>query len=384
MKGVRGPHILIDAFEAAFVRPLPRSPVRGYHPSAMTEPIDILGLTSQELAAAAKERLPAGAGTSDRVYARAFAAGKVEPEAFGLSGPNSRAWREAFRVGLLEAARVVEEPGPAGVTAKAVLRTEDGSAVECVRIPMHGGERRTLCVSSQVGCRMGCAFCETGRGGLVRNLSAAEIVSEVVTARTVLGWDFSNIVFMGMGEPLDNFEGVSGALAVLLDGRGLAFAQERITVCTSGHVDGIRRLRSLGYRRLNLSVSLNSGDDETRARLMPITRRWSLAELSEALAAYPQRRNFVQGVNYCLLPGINDSRKDAALVSRFCARVGRCLVNLIPYNPGRDPIARAPTAEEEERFLGYLHDEGVYALPRAAKGGSIMAACGQLGGPAAR
>jgi len=347
----------------------------------MAGTVDILGLSSRELELEASRRLSSGVGVAGQVYARAFRSGRLEPEELGLSEAASRGWRESFSVGLLEPVRVVEEEGEAGTTSKAALRTADGLEVECVRIPMPGGEgRSTLCVSSQVGCRMGCAFCETGRGGLVRGLSAAEIVSEVLSARVILGWECRNVVFMGMGEPLDNFDQVARALRVLLDHRGPGYAQERITVCTSGHVEGIRALRELGLKRLGLSVSLNSGDDGRRASLMPVGRRWGLSELAEALAAYPQRPNFALGINYCLLPGLNDSREDAALVARFCAQVGRCLVNLIPYNPGSSPVARAPTPEEEERFLLWLREEGLYTRARAAKGRSIMAACGQLGG----
>lgn len=356
----------------------------------MAETIDILGLSSRELAAEAARLLPSGAGAAGRIYARAFETGRLEPEAFGLSEASSRAWKAAFGLGLLEPVRVALEGGEVGVTAKAVFRTADGSEIECVRIPMRpvvtrgeqtrDGSRSTLCISSQVGCRMGCAFCETGRAGLTRGLTAAEIVSEALSARILLGWDCQNLVFMGMGEPLDNFEALAKAISVFLDPRGMGYAQERITVCTSGHVEGIRALRELGYKRMGLSVSLNAGDDEKRASLMPIARRWGLDELAAALAAYPQRRNFALGVNYCLLPGINDSREDAAKVARFCSKVGRCLVNLIPYNPGRSPIAREPTAEEEERFFLWLSEEGLQVRARVAKGGSIMAGCGQLGG----
>jgi len=347
----------------------------------MSESLDILGLTAGELAAEASRRLSSGAGVAAEIYTRAFGTGRLEPALFGLSDASSRGWTKEFRVGLLQPVRVVEEPGEFGSTAKAVFKTNDGSEIECVRVPMPGEGRATLCISSQVGCRMGCAFCETGRGGLVRDLAAAEIVSEVVSARLLLGWECRNIVFMGMGESLDNFEATARALAVLNGQRGLGYAQERITVCTSGHVDGIRRLRGLGLKRLGLSVSLNSGDDARRSELMPINLRWGLGELSAALAEYPQRRNFYLGVNYCLLPGINDTRADAGLVAAFCARVGRCFVNLIPYNPGRAPIARAPSAAEEELFRSWLAEEGVQVRSRAAKGGSIMAACGQLGGP---
>jgi 23S rRNA (adenine2503-C2)-methyltransferase len=344
--------------------------------------IDILGLTSRELEDEARHRLGRGAGVSGRLYARAFRTGRLEPEAFALSASSCRAWHGNFEIALFEALRVVDEKGPTGTTSKAVFGTADGREIECVRVPMHGEGRSSLCVSSQVGCRMGCAFCETGRGGLERNLSAAEIVSEVLSARLRLGWDCRNIVFMGMGEPLDNFAQVARALAVLMDVRGLGYSQERVTVCSAGHVEGIRALRGLGYKRLGLSVSLNAGDDGKRGRLMPINGRWGLDELALALAAYSQRRNFALGVNYCLLPGINDSREDAAAVARFCARVGRCLVNLIPYNPGRSPIAPAPSPAEEERFLAWLREEGLQVRSREAKGASIMAACGQLGGKA--
>ncbi len=342
--------------------------------------IDILGLCSRELEAQARRRVGKGAGVAGALYARAFRTGRLEPEAFGLSATACRAWRDGFEFDLLEPLAVVDESGPVGLTSKALMRTRDGREIECVRIPMRGEGRSTLCLSSQAGCRMGCAFCETGRGGLARNLTAAEIVSQVVTARAALGWDCRNIVFMGMGEPLDNFAELARALAVLMDDRGLGYSQERITVCTAGHVEGIRALRELGYRRLGLSVSLGSGEQGARARLMPIAARWGLDELAAALAAYPRRRNFALGVNYCLLPGMNDAREDAAAVARFCARVGRCLVNLIPYNPGRSPIASAPSLAEQERFLGWLREEGLEARSREAKGASIMAACGQLGG----
>jgi 23S rRNA (adenine2503-C2)-methyltransferase len=305
---------------------------------------------------------------------------------------------------------VVEEDGPAGLTAKAILRTRDGYEVECVRIPMrHGapkpasagdaertigdhsadrslrgreasGEQTwTLCLSSQVGCRMGCTFCETGRMGLLRDLTAAEIVSQVVTARATLGWPARNLVFMGMGEALDNADQLLQALAVLTDKRGLAYSHERITVCTSGHAEGIARLAALGWKRLNLSISLNSAEDRARSRIMPVNRRTPLAELQRLLAAYPQRRNFTLGVNYCLLPGINDRREDAGAIAAFCAPLGRVLVNLIPYNPGTAPVTHAPSEDEIVRFIGWLRDDGVPVRRRLTKGRGIMAACGQLG-----
>ena len=237
----------------------------------------------------------------------------------------------------------------------------------------------TLCLSSQVGCKMGCTFCETGRMGLLRNLSAAEIVAEVVTVGAVLGWRARNLVFMGMGEALDNAEQLIQALRVLADKRGLHFSQERITVCTAGHRDGLLRLGALGWKRLNLSLSLNAADDAVRDRIMPVNRRTPLAELQRVLAAYPKRRNFTLGVNYCLMPGINDHGGDAEAVARYCAPLGRVLINLIPYNPGSAPLTRAPTEEEVAAFIAALRAAGLAVRRRITKGRSIMAACGQLG-----
>jgi 23S rRNA (adenine2503-C2)-methyltransferase len=271
------------------------------------------------------------------------------------------------------------ESGPAGITVKFRFGLADGLSVETVAVPMFGGTY-TACVSSQVGCARACAFCETGTSGLSRNLSAAEIVGQVESAAEALGIRFRNVVFMGMGEPLDNPEGVFAALETLRDPRGLGYSQERITICTAGHVEGIRRLRGLGLKRLNLSVSLASARDGLRDRLMPINRTWPLAALAEALAAYPMRRNFVLGVNYCLLPGVNDATEDLDAAAAFIGKIGRALVNVIPYNPGRTPIGRAPSESEIVAFREGLAARGVPVRRRIEKGRSLMAACGQLGG----
>ena len=148
-------------------------------------------------------------------------------------------------------------------------------------LPM-GRDRSTLCVSSQVGCKMGCKFCETARMGILRSLSCSEIVAQLLAARHKLGWEFRNVVFMGMGEALDNPH-ILDALLVLTDGCGLGMSQERITVCTVGNVPGIQRLQTLGMKRLNLSISLNAANDKLRSELMPINRVTPLAELQSAL-----------------------------------------------------------------------------------------------------
>jgi 23S rRNA (adenine2503-C2)-methyltransferase len=348
--------------------------------------IDILGLRSAELAQAASACLPSGAGVAARLYSRAFEKGELDPSGLGLSAGSEAAWRGSFKVEKLEVLNLVqaEEAGEADrSTAKAVLELADGGRIECVRIPMPGGDGRksTLCVSSQLGCRMGCAFCETGKRGLSRNLSAGEIVAQVLTVRLELGWDCGNIVFMGMGECLDNLGEVGRAIRILGDQRGFGYAQERLTLCTSGPAGGIEALRAFGFHRLNLSISLNAGNDEKRSRLMPVARGNGLDSLAASLAAYPMRRNFVLGVNWCLMPGINDSREDAREAAAFCARIGRSIVNLIPYNPGSDPISREPREDELTTFASWLEEDDCIVKRRAAKGGRIMAGCGQLGGP---
>jgi 23S rRNA (adenine2503-C2)-methyltransferase len=344
------------------------------------EPIDIPGLTGAELVAAARDAMPRGHGAARVIYRDALRAGRFEPEAQGLSAEAAAAWRERFRLELPQVARVAQEQTDMGVTAKLVLRLRDGLECESVLLPM-GRERSTVCISSQVGCKMGCTFCETGRMGLLRNLAPAEIVAQLLAVRSAdgLGARFRNVVFMGMGEALDNYEAVLQALRVITDPMGLSLAQERITVCTVGHVPGIRKLAAAGFKRLNLSVSLNAPDDALRRELMPVARKHPLAELQQALAEYRPRRNFALGVNYCLLPGMNDARADAAGVARFCAPLERVMVNVIPYNPGNLPLTRRPEEHEIERFIGWLRDEGLPVRRRITKGQSVMAACGQLG-----
>jgi 23S rRNA (adenine2503-C2)-methyltransferase len=287
-------------------------------------------------------------------------------------------WREQFELRLPDVVRTIQEPTAFGDTVKAVLRTHDGLEIECVRIPMANGQS-TLCLSSQIGCKMGCRFCETGRMGLLRDLSAGEIVAQVVVARSVLGWEAKNLVFMGMGEALDNVENLIQALRVLNDKRGLDYGQQRITVCTVGHVEGVARLKALGWKRLNLAFSLNAATDDKRSALMPINRKTPLEPTLDALAAYPLRRNFTFAVNYCLMPGLNDSREDARAVAVVVERLGRVLLNLIPYNPGTDALTRAPTEQEIAGFIAWLEEDGVPVRRRKTKGRSVMAACGQLG-----
>ncbi len=307
--------------------------------------------------------------------------GRFAPEREGLSAASVRFWRDRFVLRLPSVTRVMGEPSADGrTTEKAVLRLEDGLEVECVRIPM-GSDRTTVCVSSQVGCGLACAFCETGKMGWVRNLRPDEIIGQLVAVHCELGWPVDRVVFMGMGEPLDNAEAVVQALRVLRDPRGFALGQARLTICTAGHVEGLARLAALAWPRLNLSVSLNAATDEKRNKLMPINRRVPLATLQAALIRYRPTRRFIFAVNYCLMPGFNDSASDAEHVAAFCGPLGRLLVNVIPYNPGSKPLTRAPTEDETARFITWLKESGLPVRRRRTKGSTVMAACGQLGNP---
>ncbi|MCJ8499103.1 23S rRNA (adenine(2503)-C(2))-methyltransferase RlmN [Desulfatitalea alkaliphila] len=260
--------------------------------------------------------------------------------------------------------------------AKKVFALPDGLPVETVVIPM--ARHTTVCVSCQVGCRMGCRFCETGRMGFRRNLTPAEIVAQVHAVRTAPGPTVRNVVFMGMGEPLDNFDNVIQAIRVLSDQRGLNIALRRITVSTVGIVPGIARLAALGWPQLKLAVSLNAADDDLRSTLMPINRRYGLAALREALTTYPLARGNVLLVEYVLIRGVNDQEAHADRIAAFIEGLPVRL-NLIPCNPGPHSSYDAPSAADVARFRQYLIDRRLFVRLRRSKGCDIQAACGQLG-----
>ncbi|MBI2374409.1 MAG: radical SAM protein [Deltaproteobacteria bacterium] len=341
-------------------------------------PSQLLGLRFEDAERLARG-VPTGAGFVKQLYAEAFRAARFCPEDLPIRSASIDAYRELFALELPVVKRTLEEPSEGPSTVKVVLGLADGLEVEAVRIPM-GPDKTTLCVSSQVGCKMACAFCETGRMGLVRSLDAHEIVAQLVVARAVLGWPVKNVVFMGMGEALDNRSAVFRALEIFRDRRGLSLSQSNITVCTAGHVEGLDELRALGLRRLGVSLSLNAARDELRAELMPLNRKWPLAEVQAALLryrAFAPRLAFA--INYCLLPGLNDSERDIAGIAEFCQPLGKLMVNVIPFNPGTAPLTRAPTEEEVSAFLDRIAQKGLPVRRRITRGRSVMAACGQLG-----
>jgi 23S rRNA (adenine2503-C2)-methyltransferase len=280
---------------------------------------------------------------------------------------------------VLSTGRVIKRVSD-GDVVKFLTRLDDDLDVESVVIPMY--RRHTLCVSSQVGCRMGCRFCRTGRMGLVRNLSVTEIVGQVFSARDQLGLDVRNVVFMGMGEPLDNLNNVIQAIRVLSDQRGMNIARRYITVSTAGLAAGIDRLARIDGPPVNLAVSLNAPNDRIRSRLMPINRSVPMDELKAALERYPLTKKSALFVEYVLIKDINDHPEHADALADFL-RPLKVKLNLIPYNPASHSELHPPSADAYERFHSWLVAKKVFVRRRREKGGRIMAACGQLGGMAA-
>jgi 23S rRNA (adenine2503-C2)-methyltransferase len=286
---------------------------------------------------------------------------------------------------LVAAARSLDEklphadaaPDPDG-TVRFAVRLEDGAMVETVAIHQPRGETRvrerwTICLSSQVGCARGCVFCETGRLGLVRNLAAHEIVAQYAIAARHLGERPRNVVYMGMGEPLDNLDEVLRSIEVLREPDGFAVPERRITVSTVGIVPRIAELSARS--KANLAVSLHALDPGTRRALLPVARRYALADLREAIARFP-RTVLLQ---WTLIEGVNDSDADADALAGFASGLD-VRVNLIPLNPGPDPSQKAPPLARCRAFQKRLADAGLRTLLRLPHGRAVGGACGQLAG----
>ncbi len=296
-------------------------------------------------------------------------------------------YRRAFKygdcagmpAGIVCRAPAIDAMASSEGAVKVVFRLDDGARVESVVISLP--RRTTLCVSSQAGCRMGCFFCATGAHGFVRNLRAEEIVGQLFAVRHVLGHAVDNIVFMGMGEPLDNVSNVAQAIRVMADQRGLDIAPRRITVSTAGLPDGIRQLGALGLPGLRLAVSLNAANDTLRSHLMPVNRSYPLAVLRQALQRYPLRKKEVFFIEYVLLKGVNDGPQHAVELARFLNGVP-ARVNVIGYNPGPGSRFASPGPETCKGFCALLVREGVFVRLRSSRGQAVQAACGQLGSAA--
>ena len=251
------------------------------------------------------------------------------------------------------------------------------ASVEAVFMPSEA--RQTICISTQAGCAVDCQFCMTAQLGLIRNLTAGEILAQVLlpleehketlTPQT-------NVVLMGQGEPLLNYENVMAAMGILLDQSGIGLAPKHVTLSTSGIVPGIERLAK-EIRRPKLAISLNASHDAQRDALMPINKKYPLGKLLAACRDFPRGSREYITFEYVLLGGVNDTVDDAKRVARLMADLGRVKVNLIPWNPGSLPY-KEPSADSIERFHKILLEKGIPAFTRYSRGRDVMAACGQL------
>lgn len=275
---------------------------------------------------------------------------------------------------------VVSRDESADGTTKWVVRVANGNCVEMVLIPDRG--RNTLCVSSQVGCMLDCSFCSTGKQGFNGNLATSEIVGQVYIANRELvarGETVSNVVLMGMGEPLLNFDAVVVAIDIMMDDLAFGISKRRVTVSTAGHVPGIYELAKV--TDVSLAISLHAPTDALRDELVPINRKYPIAELLKACQHYlgvlGERRSLT--IEYTLLKGVNDQLSHAAELARLL-RVVKCKINLIPFNPFPASGYERPEHGAIREFQTYLMNAGYSTMLRTTRGDDINAACGQLVG----
>jgi 23S rRNA (adenine2503-C2)-methyltransferase len=347
--------------------------------------VNLVGLSKEAIRAALAE-----AGLDARqaklrakqIWHQIYNRGATDFDAMSDIAKPQRAWfAERFRIARPNV--VVQQVSTDG-TRKWLLKTDDGHDFEMVFIP--DADRGTLCVSSQVGCTLNCRFCHTGTMRLVRNLHAGEIVGQVMLARDALGeWPsqpegrlLSNIVMMGMGEPLYNFDNVRDALKIVMDGDGIALSKRRITLSTSGVVPMMERAgEEIG---VNLAVSLHAVTKEVRDEIVPLNRKYGIEELLQACADYPGANNARRiTFEYVMLKDKNDSDEDARELVRLIRKYKLpAKVNLIPFNPWPGAPYECSDAERVQRFSDIIFEAGISAPVRRPRGRDIMAACGQL------
>ncbi len=272
--------------------------------------------------------------------------------------------------------------GSADTTRKFLFKLHDGRYVESVLIPanpaLYGekSDRRTLCVSSQVGCAYGCRFCASGLAGFTRNLDASEIAGQVLAAEQLSGERVDNLVFMGMGEPLANLENLLAAVTLITGDKTLHLGARHLTISTSGLVPQIRQLAE-HPQQIRLAISLHGATDEVRQQIMPVNKKWPVAELFDALDFWNSKKNQKLTLEYILIQGVNDSLEQAAILARHARRL-HAKVNLIPYNKVEGLEWKRPPDMHCRAFRDILKNASVSATLRLEKGHDIDAACGQL------
>ena len=277
---------------------------------------------------------------------------------------------------------VVTISGSHDTTQKFLLRLHDGEMIETVLIPaspaLYGetSDRQTLCVSTQVGCAYGCKFCASGLDGWKRDLSADEIVSQILLVQQHSGHRVTNLVFMGMGEPLANYKNLIRAIDIINAPWGINLGARKITVSTSGLAPRICELADRP-QQIRLAISLHGATDEVRLQIMPVNKRYPIAELMDACAYYAERKKQLITFEYILIAGVNDQLEQATLLADHAARL-RAKVNLIPYNTVEGLPWQRPSESVQRAFLSELRRQGIASTIRREKGHDIDAACGQL------
>ena len=340
----------------------------------------ILQMTHADLAAFFKNNYAKGpflAGALYREFYKRLNPFPWRAEAVSLSPGLKEKLQKDWRAAPGEVVEWVEQKG----VFKFVTRLKDGHRIETVVIAM--ANHLTVCVSCQVGCRQGCRFCATAKMGFIRNLDAEEITGQVMAARRRYGKSVRNVVFMGMGEPMDNRGAVLTSIQVMNDQRGLDIALRRMTLSTVGVIDGIAAWTGASMPRVQLAVSLNAADDDLRDKLMPVNRANRLADLKAALLRYSAQKEAGIMFNYVLIPGVNDSRDCADRLIEWLSELN-ARVNLIPFNPGDSDKFHAPGRKNIAALRQHLIRHGVNAQERHPRGREVMAACGQLGAGAKR
>lgn len=259
-------------------------------------------------------------------------------------------------------------------TIKYLFKLNDGNAVESVMMKYKYGN--TACVSNQVGCKMGCNFCTSAKIGFVRNLTPGEIISQILEIEKQSNEKISNVVFMGIGEPLDNYDNVMKAIRLINDPKGLNIGARHISISTCGLINNIKRLADENLQ-CNLCISLHSSKDEVRTSMMPINKRFSISEVMEACRYYIEKTNRRITFEYALVDGVNDSLNDALHLSKLLKGM-LCHVNLIPINKIKDGVYEKSSTEKILAFRDFLNEKGIVATVRRELGSDISAACGQL------
>lgn len=334
--------------------------------------IDLAGVTPHEIERFCVDELGQKQGQGTRLAIRLFRKRLEDIDAMlDLNRPFRELLKQRCKISRITVAQHnASEDG----TEKLLYRLEDGNTVEGVLIP--GPGRQTLCVSSQVGCASGCGFCLTGAGGLVRNLSVAELVNQFFAAQKLLGeTSITNIVLMGTGEPLSNYDAVKTFCEIMTDRNGAGFSDKKITLSTCGMAPMIEKMA--GEINVSLAVSLNATTDEVRSRIMPINKRYPLARLLQALRTYCATTGRTVTIEYVLFKGLNDADEDADRLMALLKGIP-CMINVLMFNPFPNAPFERPEEQRVYAFRNILLRHGFVTVVRNSRGKDIHAACGQL------